>query len=343
MMIKKAIIAATSSVFLFAGSLVNAADEPVNLSFAHWLPAKHPIHPKGFVPWAESITKASGGTINFTFYPAQQLGKAKDHFDMARDGIADVIWTNPGYTPGRFPIAAAGEMPFLFANAKSGSKAYDTWYRKHNKREMREVYYCLGHVHDPGAFHTKEKITHPDQIKGKKVRPGNATMARFAKVLGGASVQVSAPESRDALAKGTADMITFPWNSIRLFGIDKVTTHHLDIPLYVVNFVMAINKAKYQSMSSNQQKVIDDHCNPEWAEKVASAWAGWEAQGRLDTIADQSQTVHSPSSSEIEAWKVAAKPLYDSWVKDMKKTRLDADAVYKELQGTLDQHGALYK
>ena len=34
---------------------------------------------------------------------------------MARDGIADVTYVNPGYQPGRFPIIGAGELPFLMS------------------------------------------------------------------------------------------------------------------------------------------------------------------------------------------------------------------------------------
>jgi len=30
---------------------------------------------------------------------------------MARDGIADITYVNPGYQPGRFPIIAIGQMP----------------------------------------------------------------------------------------------------------------------------------------------------------------------------------------------------------------------------------------
>ena len=29
---------------------------------------------------------------------------------MARDGIADLTYVNPGYQPGRFPVIAAGEL-----------------------------------------------------------------------------------------------------------------------------------------------------------------------------------------------------------------------------------------
>ncbi|MBP6466009.1 MAG: C4-dicarboxylate ABC transporter, partial [Rubrivivax sp.] len=90
-----------------------AQDKPVELKFAHWLPATHPLFRTGFEPWAKSVEAASNGSIKVAFFPAQQLGKAADHYDMARDGIADMTWVNPGYQAGRFPLYAAGELPFL--------------------------------------------------------------------------------------------------------------------------------------------------------------------------------------------------------------------------------------
>ncbi len=43
----------------------------------------------------QSVEKASGGTIKYKIYPSEQLGKAFDHYDMARDGIADMTYINP--------------------------------------------------------------------------------------------------------------------------------------------------------------------------------------------------------------------------------------------------------
>src|SRR5450432_2283249 len=80
---------------------------------------------------AADIEKASGGTIKISVFPSEQLGKAFDHYDMARDGIADITYVNPGYQPGRFPIIGAGELPFLMSEAKGGTMALDAWYRKY--------------------------------------------------------------------------------------------------------------------------------------------------------------------------------------------------------------------
>ena len=92
---------------------------------------------------------------------------------MARDGIADLTYINPGYQPGRFPIIAAGELPFLMSNAKGGTVALDAWYRKYAAKEMKDVKFCLAFVHAPGAFHSSsKKVVVPADIKGMKIRPG---------------------------------------------------------------------------------------------------------------------------------------------------------------------------
>ena len=191
-----------------------AQDKTFELKLSHWVPPSHPLQ-KALEEWGASVEKDSGGTIKYKVYPAQQLGKAFDHYDMARDGIADLTYINPGYQPGRFPIIGAGELPFLMANAKGGSQALDAWYRKYAAKEMKDVKFCLAFVHDPGAFHSRsKKIVVPADIKGMKIRPAHATMATFVTQLGGTNVQARAPEVRDILEKGVADAVTFPWGSV---------------------------------------------------------------------------------------------------------------------------------
>src|SRR5258707_13502006 len=102
-----------------------------------------------------------------------------------------------------------------------------------------------------------------------KIRPAHATMANFITQLGGTNVQSSAPEVRDIIERGVADAVTFPWGSLVLFGIDKVTKYHMDAPLYVTTFAFVMNKDKYIQMSDRQKKAINDHCNSDTAILVA--------------------------------------------------------------------------
>jgi len=319
-----------------------AQDKTFELKLSHWVPPAHPLQ-KALEEWGASVEKDSGGTIKYKVYPAQQLGKAFDHYDMARDGIADLTYINPGYQPGRFPIIGAGELPFLMSDAKGGSQAIDAWYRKYAGKEMKDVKFCLAFVHDPGTFHSKvKKIVEPSDIKGMKIRPAHATMATWVTQLGGTNVQSSAPEVRDILDKGVADAVTFPWGSVPLFGIDKVTKYHMNVPLYVTTFAFVFNKNTYDQMSAAQKKVIDNHCTNEWALKVASPWADFEHNGIAKVKAEEGHEVYDLTAAQLAEWKKAAEPLVKTWSDNVKKVGGDADTIMKELKAELAKYKAGY-
>src|ERR1700726_3769495 len=207
-----------------------AQEKTFELKLSHWVPASHPLQ-KALEDWGAAVQQASGGTITYKVFPAQQLGKAFDHYDMARD------------------------LPFLMSDAKGGSMGLDAWYRKYAGKEMKDVKFCLAFIHSPSSFHSRtKKIVVPDDVKGMKIRPADATIANFVTQLGGTNVQSSAPEVRDIIERGVADAVTFPWGSLVLFGIDKVTKYHMDAPLYVTTFAFVMNKHKYSQMSDRQKR-----------------------------------------------------------------------------------------
>ncbi len=326
-----------AAALLFAAGVAIAQDKPVQLKMSSWVPPQHPLNP-ALIAWAEDINKASGGTISMTLFPSEQMGKAFDHYDMARDGIADFAYVNPGYQPGRFPVMAGASLPFLFTNGKAGSAAIDAWYRQYAAREMKEVHFCFAFVHDPGALHAKKKIVSPDEIRGMKIRPATSTVGQMVTALGGTNVQASAPESRDMLERGVADAITFPWGSIILFGIDKVTKFHMDMPLYTTPFVWVMNQAKYDALAPAQKKVIDDHCNTEWAEKVAGPWADFEFAGRNKLATEAGHESYKLTAGQVAAWKKAVAPSEANWADGARKAGYDPKAVLDSLKASLAKY-----
>ena len=330
-----------AAALLAACGIAGAQDKPVELKLAHWVPANHLLAQTGFIPWAKSVEAASGGSIKVSIFPAQQLGKAPDHYDMARDGIATMTFVNPGYQAGRFPLFAAGALPFLVDKPGPASQALDAWYRSYAEKEMKDVKVCLAHLH-VGTLHSKTPITEPGQIKGLKVRPAHGTVAQMVTLLGGTSVQVSAPEARDALTKGVADAITFPWTSIISFGIDKAVTFHTDMRLYAAAFVWAMNKPFYDGLSANQKKVIDDHCNNAWAARVGKDWGDAEDAGREKLAAMSGHTIVPMSAAQIDAWKKAVAPVYDAWVADADKAGFDGKKALADLRNELKKTGGAY-
>ncbi|PTX04240.1 TRAP transporter substrate-binding protein [Pararhodobacter aggregans] len=335
-------LAAATAVALCLGHTATAQE--YNLSLAHWVPATHPLQVLGMEPWMQSITEESGGRITFTVYPAQQLGAAADHYDMARDGIADIAFINPGYQPGRFPILAAAELPFLFANATGAVRGLTEWYQQggYDDMEMGDVYFCMALTHDPGTMHGKEPILVPEDVRGRTVRPANATEARFVNLLGGASVQVPAPAMREVLSNGTADITQSPWQSLYIFGADTLVTHHLDMPFYASINGFVMNRGMIDGMPEDLRTIMTNHCSPEAAETMSTGWAGAEAAGRASIAADPAHTMHTPNAEQVALWQAAAEPLTAEWLALMASQGRDGEAMLQGLRDALARYDGLY-
>lgn len=314
-----------------------------DLRFASWLPASHPLSTEGFEPWMESIEEATNGSVTFTLYPAQQLGASADHHDMARDGISDLSMTNFSYTPGRFPIAGAAEIPFVISDPLAASGVYHDWYQEFGGNEVADAKVCMLFLQPTGAVHMSgEKVASPSDLDGLSMRPPNANVGRLFTNLGASNVQVSAPESREAIARGVADGIGFPWDSLNTFGINEVVDYHLDIPLYVNVFGIIMNQGTYNNFSSSEQQVIDEHCSADWSGRLIETWNKEAKDARQGFIDNPEHEVYSPSASEISAWVEEAGSLQSSWKDDVNALGVDADHIWKELERRLDAAGALY-
>ena len=111
----------------------------------------------------------------------------------------------------------------------------------------------------------------------------------------------------------------------------------MDVPLYSTVFTYSMNKAKYDSMSPAQKKVIDDHCTTEWAVKVTSPWYDFEAAGRAKMKAAAGHEVYALTPDQLKAWKTATAPLQKQWADAVAKTGGNPDALYKEFQADARQ------
>ena len=335
-----------AAALLIGGATAALAQEKTfELKLSHWVPPSHPLQ-KALEEWGASVEKASGGTLQYKVYPAQQLGKAFDHYDMARDGIADLTYINPGYQPGRFPIIAAGELPFLISDAKGGTRGTRRLVSQIRGQgdEGRQVLPRLHPRPELVPFERKEDRG-ARRHQGHEDPPGARHHgATFVTLLGGTNVQlVRAGSARHHRERHVADAVTFPWGSLVLFGIDKVTKYHMDAPLYVTTFAFVFNKAKYDEMSPRRKRRSTTTAPPTRAARVGGPWGKFEDAGIDKVKAEPGQEVYKLTPEQTAEWKKAAEPLVKSWADGVKKAGVDPDAAMKELRADLAKYNALAK
>ncbi|MGL5117344.1 MAG: TRAP transporter substrate-binding protein, partial [Beijerinckiaceae bacterium] len=185
----------------------------VTLKLHHFLPPVSNGHAKLLAPWAKKVEADSAGKIKIDIFPAMQLGGTPPQlFDQARDGVADIVWTLPGNTPGRFPTTEVFELPFICAeqgivNAKAAQEFANTYL----KDEVKDVKLLAYWTHDAGHIHSNKQIRTMDDLKGMKLRNPTRLAGEALKALGATSVGMPVPQVPESLAQRVIDGAVIPW------------------------------------------------------------------------------------------------------------------------------------
>jgi TRAP-type C4-dicarboxylate transport system substrate-binding protein len=240
---------------LSAPALSGFAQQAVTLKFHTFMAPQSAVYVSMHKAWMDKVEKDSGGRIKFEGYPAMQLGGTPVQlYDQAKDGVVDIVWTLPGNTAGRFPRIEVFELPFMMNNAEATSKAYWEYVQTVAQDEFKDTQVLALQVHGPGMFHTKEKlIKTADDLRGLKMRGPTRQITKMLGYLGATPVGMPLPQIPDALAKGTIDGCVIPWEVVPSVKVHELTKFHSQFDsaggaLYTTTFVMAMNKAKYNSL-----------------------------------------------------------------------------------------------
>src|SRR5687768_1069604 len=112
-------VAATALLFALGAPLAAQAQK---LKFSSFEPPTAALTSKVMAPWAEEVSKSSGGALQIDMYAGGALGKNPlQQLKLVQDGVADIAWIIPGYTPGRFEDTDVVALPFATENATEAS------------------------------------------------------------------------------------------------------------------------------------------------------------------------------------------------------------------------------
>jgi TRAP-type C4-dicarboxylate transport system substrate-binding protein len=332
------IISLVVALVWLASTPTAAQDKPIELKFSSWVSAVHGHHTGVMVPWAKMLEEKSRGRLKITIYPGATLGKPADHYDMVKDGIADLAFTTPGYTPGRFPLIAVTELPLLFKSSRGGSLAVMSIFDKHFKQEFKDVKVLWFWVHPPGHFHLARKpVRTLDDLAGLKIRAATPMLVNMVKTLGAIPVSIPAPDTYTALERGTVDGTIFPWEAISSFKIAEVLKHHVESGLYVAPLFTFMNVKKYDSLPPDLRKIIDDHSGAWGAEFNGRVWDQNEHVG-IEAIKKAGGTIYTLPPEERQRWAARLKPVEEEWLKSMEAKGLPGRQILNDLREAIKKH-----
>jgi TRAP-type C4-dicarboxylate transport system substrate-binding protein len=308
---------------LAAAFALPAAAQEITLKVHHFWPPGAMPPTQLVVPWCDKIAKDSGNKLKCQIYPAMQLGGTPPQLiDQVRDGVADIVFTLPGYTAGRFPLMEVFELPFMSANAEATSQAAWDYYTQFGHKEFPGIKALWINVHDNGYIHTVNKqIKVMADFKGLKMRAPTRQTNKLLGALGATPVAMPLPALGDALSKGVVDGYLLPWEVIPSIKAHEFTKYESETDpkeraLYTALFIFAMNQAKYDSLPPDLKKVIDDNSGAAAARTAGKTWDASAPPARKFAV-DRGNTFYVIPASELANWEKATANLPDEWVKDV--------------------------
>lgn len=335
----KTALRTVATAAILAGMSAAAHAQEVTLKLHQFLPAQANVPKLILDVWADKVEADSNGRIKIDRFPSMQLGGTPPELiNQVIDGVADIVWTVAGYTPGRFPQAEVFELPFMMTNAEATSRAY--WeYAEANLLDTEfKDFKTLGvWVHGPGVIHSKNPITSVSDLNGVKLRAPTRTTTQLFTALGATPIGMPVPAIPESLSKGVIDGAVIPWEVTASLKMSELVGNHTEFggeSLYTTSFIFAMNKDKYESLPDDLKAVIDNNSGLEFSAFAGKTQAGGDGPSREVAVAAGNNII-TLTPEQVAEWKEAAAGVEAEWIESLNKTGLDGQAVVEQARALI--------
>jgi TRAP-type transport system periplasmic protein len=321
--------AAVPAVTLLENKLARADD---HLKWSVFTPDSEVTFRTVMKPFAETVQRETGNGIIFDLFPNGALGRNPGQQpQMVIDGVADIAWVVPSYSPGRFTDTEVLELPGLFKDIRESSLVAT----RLNERKVFSDYadfYVIGMWGtSPYSIHTNFPVTSIGDLRGKTIRASSKNESAALRAFGAVPIGMPVTEIPEAISRGTISGTTSHLSPFFDFGLDRVTNNHFFIGLGVVPLAILMNKKKFDALPQSMQTAIErnagDALTNRWIESITSF-----NEANLEKLKSnpKNKVVFPSEAQRDEAQKLLA-PVRDEWVAASDRHRILKEALDTEL------------
>ena len=240
--------------------------------------------------WTKEVHEKSGGAITAEITPFNEMGlKGAEIFRLMRLGVIDFGSTVLGYVAADDARNEAVDLAGLAPDAATARKisdaykpVYDKFYGERFGIKVlgiwpysAQVLFCNGEIKSLA------------DLKGKKVRTGNRTLAEFVEAFGGTGVTLAFNEVVPALQNKVVDCAVTGTLSGNTAKWHEVATHIYALPLGWSHVMHAVNLKTWQKLDpkvrSFLEKEIAELENRIWAAAAEETQQGYDCNAGKDS------------------------------------------------------------
>ena len=304
-------------------SVTGGSRAQTTLRVADALPANHFFVEQATKFWMLEVSRDTDDAVKFEYYPAEQLGKAKDLLALTKSGVVDIGYVVPSYVSDRMPLSAVAELPGLFSSSCRGTLAYWKLAQGDGVLARREydpngVRVLFAIVMPPYQIFLQRKIDNIKSFEGVKLRTTGGAQDLIITRLNAVPVHITAPELHESLARGTVDGMVFPTASALAYdvaGLVKASTVNENFGSAVLTYMISntrwnsLTPAVRQAMLAAGEKTVRRIC----------AYADREVDSDLAKIRAKGVAVAPLPAEDKPALAALADGISQEWAEQLDK------------------------
>jgi len=299
------------------GSLGAARAEETTLLFATTNPPTIHVNARIMHPWAAAINEQGKGIIHLDVRDGPTIANFTNYYSRVMADVVQVTWGIQGLVAGKWNRSLVVALPFLYDSSEQASVAYWRLIKSGAvDSEYDDIVPLFACAFPPAGVHTAKPLKSLDSLAGLKFGVSSKVLSDVITKLGGTPISLPLTDYYEGVQRGTIDGVLGQWTQFEPFKLYEVTTYHVDTQFGGSAGVAFMSKARYNALSPEARKVIDDNSGEAQSRKFGAFWDAVNQEGRvLVQSKGERHTIVKLTAEQEAAWRAKTEPVVADWVK----------------------------
>jgi TRAP-type C4-dicarboxylate transport system substrate-binding protein len=315
MPIPKFLCRCAGALLLLVATAAVAGAEPIRLKLAFFSSDRSISYLAGIKPFVDAVNADASGLLEITVHSSGALGSdVQRQPQLVLDGVADIAFIVPGYTPDLFPDNAVIDLPGLFRSGAEASLVYTRLITERALKGYRDFHVIGAYVTPTGGIHSRVPIASIDDLKGKRIRINNEAQAATLQRLGGTPAHSQITRIASALTAGEIDGAAVALPPVVDYGISRVATHHYFLDIGGAPLALVMRRKSFDALPKPAQDVIRKHSGDWVAKRFNDLYADTDRRIREQLLADPKRQVVIPSQTDLKRAQAAFRAVTEQFI-----------------------------